>query len=75
MSALLKRLQQALHQLPLLVKANSTMGLLSPTIAWVDDIALPLPCVEATDLDVLLQHGCCPPNLQHVWAPTQLYSR
>ena len=30
------------------------MECLSPTIAWVDDIALPLPCLQANDLDPLI---------------------
>ena len=55
MSALLKRLQQALHQLPLLQQAHSSLGIPAPIVAWVDDIALPLPCSKAVELDTLLQ--------------------
>ena len=53
-SALMKELQVALHQIPLIQQANSFMECLSPTIAWVDDIALPLPCLQANDLDPLI---------------------
>ena len=55
MSALLKRLQQALHQLPLLQQAHSFLGIPAPIVAWIDDIALPLPCSKAAELDTLLQ--------------------
>lgn len=55
MSSLLKELQTALHQLPLLQQANCFLECSSPTVAWVDDIALPLPCPQASDLDALLE--------------------
>ena len=55
MSSLLKELQMALHQLPLLQQANCFLECPSPTVAWVDDIALPLPCLQASDLDALLE--------------------
>ena len=55
MSFLLKELQTALHQLPLLQQANCFLQCSSPTVAWVDDIALPLPCLQASDLDALLE--------------------
>ena len=57
MSSLLKSLQDRLHQLPLLQQANSFLNCPSPTIAWVDDIALPLPCLQAGDLERLLQQA------------------
>ena len=57
MTALLKDLQVGLHQLPLIQQANSFLDSLSPTIAWVDDIALPLPCLAACQLDNLLQQA------------------
>ena len=57
MTALLKELQAGLHQLPLLQQANSFLESLSPTIAWVDDIALPLPCLSACQLDTLLRQA------------------
>ena len=53
-SALMKELQAALHQFPLIQQARSFIECLSPTIAWVDDIALPLPCLHANDLDQLI---------------------
>jgi hypothetical protein len=57
MTALLKELQDGLHQLPLLQQANSFLESLSPTIAWVDDIALPLPCLSACQLDNLMRQA------------------
>lgn len=53
-SALMKELQKALHQFPLIQSANLFMECLSPTIAWVDDIALPLPCLQAKEMDGLI---------------------
>eukprot|EP00435_Cladocopium_sp_Y103_P034474 s425_g8.t3 len=54
MSAVLRQLQAAVIQQPRVRLAHDFLGFVSPTVAWVDDVALPVPCIEASQLDSLL---------------------
>ena len=54
MSSLLRQLQTFIHQLPALQEAHAFMELLAPIIVWVHDIAIPISCLYASQLDGLL---------------------
>eukprot|EP00435_Cladocopium_sp_Y103_P058241 s483_g20.t1 len=55
MTALLRKLQLALHDHPCLLRAHAFLECVSPTITWVDDVALPIPCLHADEVDQLLR--------------------
>ena len=54
MSSLLKKLQSLIHHLPALQDAHAFLEIVAPVIAWVDDIAIPISCLQASQLDDLL---------------------
>ena len=54
MTLLLTELQQDLWALPEVIAASSILGLRPPLVTWVDDLAVPIPCVTATGLEPLL---------------------
>eukprot|EP00435_Cladocopium_sp_Y103_P062446 s894_g24.t1 len=55
MTSLLRKLQAVIGSLPTIMQANVYMQCAAPVIAWVDDIALPLPCLDASQLDLTVQ--------------------
>ena len=55
MSSLLRTLQAELEQLPGIRQANEILQCCTPLLAWVDDVALPVPCAHADRLDPLLE--------------------
>ena len=55
MSSLLRTLQTAIDALPGLQAANAFLQCRAPLLAWVDDVALPVPCLHANQLDLLLE--------------------
>eukprot|EP00435_Cladocopium_sp_Y103_P009264 s426_g2.t1 len=54
MTAVLRQLQDAVEAQPRVRLAHDCLGFTSPTVTWVDDVALPVPCIEADRLDGLL---------------------
>ena len=55
MSSLLRTLQSTIDDLPGIQNANAFLQCRAPLLAWVDDVALPVPCVHACQLDALLE--------------------
>ena len=55
MSSLLRTLQTAIDDLPDIQNANAFLQCRAPLLAWVDDVALPVPCLHACQLDALLE--------------------
>eukprot|EP00435_Cladocopium_sp_Y103_P028906 s1595_g7.t1 len=54
MSAVLRQLQDAVSVQPRIGQAHALLGFMSPIVTWVDDVALPVPCIEADQMDGLL---------------------
>ena len=55
MSSLLRNLQMAIDDLPGIQHANAVLQCRAPLLAWVDDVALPVPCLHASQMDALLE--------------------
>lgn len=55
MSSLLSNLQKEVDALPGIQLANAVLQCRAPLLAWVDDVALPVPCLHADHLDALLE--------------------
>lgn len=55
MSSLLRALQAVIDGLPAIQQANTYLQCCAPLLAWVDDVALPVPCLHADQLDPLLE--------------------
>ena len=55
MCDLLKTLQQKLRDIPHILEASLLLGLHAPVLAWVDDVALMVPCRDASALDSTLE--------------------
>eukprot|EP00435_Cladocopium_sp_Y103_P071422 s996_g37.t1 len=55
MSLVIRELQTAIDAHPPLQRAFAMLGLSAPIVAWVDDLAVPLTAVHATDMVSMLQ--------------------
>ena len=55
MSSLLRQLQARIDGISTLQEASAILQCQAPLLAWVDDVALPLPCRHAGQVDPLLQ--------------------